>query len=100
MRRLASSTPLLALSLALVSACRGPMISPTESGPIHIGVVLPQTGDLAQDGMSWVRGVSLAADEVNAAGGLLGGRRVVLDIVNSGTDSNTGVAAARMVIAG
>ncbi len=88
---------LLGLALALPS-CRSRSLPASIDEPIRIGVVLPQSGGLAQDGQAWVRGVRLAADEVNAAGGLLGGHRVELLVRDSGTDAQAGVAAAREVL--
>jgi ABC-type branched-subunit amino acid transport system substrate-binding protein len=91
----------LALLFAVVSAiagCRGATIPSGATDPIRIGVVLPQTGGLAADGQSWVRGVRLAADEVNAAGGVLGGRRVELLVVDSATEGNAGVTGAQHVL--
>ncbi len=96
MRRLAPLFLLLVLPLA--PACRGRSLPSSVTDPVRIGVVLPQTGGLAQDGQAWVRAVRLAADEVNAAGGLLGGRRVELIVVDSATDSNAGVHGAQMVV--
>lgn len=56
----------LALALALGLGC--------SSGPkvIKIGVAGPMTGDQAKIGMDLVNGVSLAVDEWNAKGGILG----------------------------
>lgn len=98
MGRIASLTLILtlALALALAAGCRGRSLP--ASGPIRIGVVLPQSGGLAEDGQAWVRGVRLAAAEVNAAGGLLGGRRVELLVVDSATDSMAGVNGAIEVL--
>jgi ABC-type branched-subunit amino acid transport system substrate-binding protein len=93
-RRLAS----LALLLVALFGCRGRSIPASVGDPVRIGVVLPQTGGLAQDGQAWVRAVRLAADEVNAAGGVLGGRRVELLVVDSATDANAGVTGAMQVI--
>lgn len=98
MARLASLLALvLCLALALPS-CRSRSLPASVDEPIRIGVVLPQSGGLAQDGQAWVRGVRLAAEEVNAAGGLLGGRRVELLVRDSGTDAQAGVSAAREVL--
>jgi ABC-type branched-subunit amino acid transport system substrate-binding protein len=95
MRRLA---PLFACVLATIVGCRGATLPASASDPIRIGVVLPQSGGLMADGQAWVRGVRLAADEVNAAGGLLGGRRVELLIVDSATEGMAGVTGAESVI--
>ena len=47
--------------------------------PIVIGVISPNTGTLAAYGTGIVTGVQLAAEEINAAGGILG-RQVELVI--------------------
>jgi branched-chain amino acid transport system substrate-binding protein len=99
MGRLASLSIGLAVLLALFApGCRGRSIAASTSETIRIGVVLPQSGGLAEDGRAWVRGVHLAAAEVNAAGGLLGGRRVELDVEDSATSSSAGVLGARAVL--
>jgi ABC-type branched-subunit amino acid transport system substrate-binding protein len=83
-----------AVLLPLVS-CRGRTLS-TE--PVVIGVVLPASGSLGTDGMAWVRGVQLAVSEVNAAGGVLPGRRVELLIEDSETDADTAVERAEDLV--
>lgn len=67
-------------------AAQVPLGSPGASGsgaaadaPIRIGAVFPTTGNAAPLALQELRGVQLAADFVNADGGI-GGRRVVLDI--------------------
>lgn len=99
MGRLSRILVALALALALIApGCRGRSLPSSVTDPIRIGVVLPQTGGLAEDGQAWVRGVRLAAAEVNAAGGLLGGRRVELDVVDSATAADAGVSGAEQVL--
>jgi branched-chain amino acid transport system substrate-binding protein len=44
--------------------------------PIKIGVVGPHSGPAAYDGQSNLIGAEIAAQEINAAGGLLGGRKI------------------------
>lgn len=46
--------------------------SPTGDGVLHVGTLLPQTGDLAYLGPPEFAGVDLAIKEINAAGGVLG----------------------------
>lgn len=89
---------LVPIAITLALGCRGRSLPGSTSDAIRIGVVLPQSGGLAEDGQAWVRGVRLAADEVNAAGGLLGGRRVELVVVDSATDANAGVTGAQHVL--
>ncbi len=96
MRRLTSLAFVLLLALAMATGCRGASVP--SSGPIYLGVVLPQTGGLAADGAAWVRAVRLAADEVNAAGGILGGRRIELLVADSATAATAGVSGAQTVL--
>ena len=46
--------------------------------PVKIGVGLPLTGPLAFLGTEFLKGSQLAAEEVNKAGGILGGRKIEL----------------------
>lgn len=43
-----------------------------SGGPIAIGSALPMSGYAAADGIEFKRGLDLAAEEINAAGGILG----------------------------
>jgi len=70
-----------ALPLALVAgACeRVPEEgATTESGDIVVGMYGSLTGDGASFGQSSLAGTQLAVEEINAAGGLLGGRQIRL----------------------
>ncbi|HAR31720.1 MAG TPA: amino acid ABC transporter substrate-binding protein, partial [Gammaproteobacteria bacterium] len=44
----------------------------TAVGPIAIGSMVPLTGSSASDGNEFRNGLSMAIDEVNARGGILG----------------------------
>lgn len=69
---------LIALSSAILSACAagGQALeggSPSGNGqPVRIAVAAPLTGDTAEYGIGFQRAVALKADEINAAGGVLG----------------------------
>src|SRR5438445_162271 len=66
--------PLLTLFAAfglILTAC-GSSSSPTQAGPITIGVSLSLTGDFSSDGKALQQGYDLWAADVNARGGLLG----------------------------
>ena len=68
---------MIGLSLAVV-ACqvsREPQTAQSK-GDIPIGVYAAQTGSEAAFGSSTVEGEKLAADEINAAGGVLGRNRL------------------------
>ncbi|MDX9871888.1 MAG: ABC transporter substrate-binding protein, partial [Clostridia bacterium] len=72
------------LTLALVvslSACGGksapaPAAPADNSGPVKIGVISPNTGEVAAYGQAITSGIKLAIKEINAAGGILGGRPI------------------------
>ncbi|HWN89925.1 MAG TPA: ABC transporter substrate-binding protein, partial [Verrucomicrobiae bacterium] len=59
------------LSLAFVI---GAIQTAPAQEPIKIGVVGPHSGPAAYDGQSNLIGAQVAAEEINQAGGLLGGR--------------------------
>jgi branched-chain amino acid transport system substrate-binding protein len=68
-----------ALALVLPAACeRRDAGGATTTGPIVVGMYGSLTGDGASFGVSSREGTELAVDEVNTAGGLLGGRRIQL----------------------
>jgi branched-chain amino acid transport system substrate-binding protein len=63
--------------------------------PIKVGLVAALSGPSAQSGEAITRGISLAIDEINAKGGLLGGR--MLELVQRDDESSPpkGLIAAR-----
>ena len=67
---------LLAASLTItLAACAGTEDSASDDSsedPIVIGTISPNTGSLAAYGTGVTTGVELAAEEINAAGGILG----------------------------
>ena len=66
-----------------------PAIVRAQSGPIKIGHLTPLTGFLGALGEYAVMGIKMAADEINAAGGVLGRKLDVMseDSVNPATAS-------------
>lgn len=82
---------LLVACLAVLAACGG---APGEGGPIYVGVAGPMTGDLAQFGEALRNGATLAFDEVNAEGGILG-RRIEIVVGDDMARANEGVNVAR-----
>jgi branched-chain amino acid transport system substrate-binding protein len=86
----------LARSLALGAALAiFGAASANAAEPIKIGHVAALSGASAQSGEAITRGLSLAIDEINAKGGLLGGR--MLELVQRDDESNPpkGLIAAR-----
>lgn len=74
----------LTLALALVS-CGDGQGSPRDE-PIVIGVIVSLSGALGSVGDHLAKSAQLAAREINAAGGLLGGRQIELVVVDDRTD--------------
>lgn len=69
-----------------------------QGEPIKIGLVTALTGQSALAGEAITRGLTVAIDEINAKGGLLGGRK--LELVRRDDEANPakGVTAARELI--
>jgi branched-chain amino acid transport system substrate-binding protein len=63
--------------------------------PIKIGLVAALSGGSAKSGEGITRGLTVAIDEINAAGGLLGGRKLVLVRRDDESNPAKGQTAAR-----
>ncbi len=81
------------VALALAGACQA-----QSAEPVKIGLVTALSGQSALAGEAITRGLQLAIEEVNAKGGVLGGRK--LELVRRDDESNPakGVVAARELI--
>lgn len=66
--------------------------------PIKIGLVTALSGQSARSGEAITRGLTVAIDEINAAGGLLGGRKIELVRRDDESSPAKGVTAARELI--
>jgi branched-chain amino acid transport system substrate-binding protein len=85
--------------LAVCAAAVGAAWFPAHAAdPIRIGLVTALSGQSAQSGEAITRGMTIAIDEINASGGLLGGR--MLELVRRDDEANPakGVIAARELI--
>jgi branched-chain amino acid transport system substrate-binding protein len=67
------------------------------TGPIRIGVLIPLTGSTSQFGASMGKAAQLAAEEVNAAGGVKG-RKIEILIEDDQSNPEAAVRAARKLI--
>lgn len=90
MRRIAIT--LTAATLALAGLGLAPTIqaAPSKGNPIVVAVEAPLTGDQASNGIDMLRGVQLAAKQINAKGGV-NGRKVT--IVSIDDQANPDLAA-------
>jgi len=82
-----------ALSAALPAAAQ-------TAGEINVGIILPLSGANAQFGINSRQGIELAADEINAAGGIkaLGGARLRLVVADSTSQPTTAATVAQRLI--
>jgi len=83
----------LAASMATAAAQ-----STGSSDPVRIGLEAPLTGDQKAIGQGMLKGAQLAADQLNADGGIAG-RKVVIVPIDDAADPETGVKAANAAIA-
>jgi len=84
---------LLAAAAATVIACVPAMAQET----IKLGLVAAMSGQSAKSGEAIVRGLSIAIDEVNAKGGLLG-KKVELIVRDDESNPAKGAVAARELV--
>lgn len=87
------------LAIAVVASCsRDDARKPEKI--VRVGVLFPMTGDLADKGKDSVQGVTLAVEEVNAAGGIaaLGGARIEMVSGDTRGNPDTGVEEAERLI--
>ena len=68
------------------------------SEPIRIGVLAPLTGGGGPYGADIVKASKLAADQINASGGVLGGRKIELFVEDDETSATAAVKAARKLL--
>lgn len=71
-RRIAAMSCLLGAVLLCLQAACAPTRDQIANEPIEIGVIAPVTGSVSVWGTNTLRGIQLAAEEVNEAGGLSG----------------------------
>ncbi len=87
----------LILLAMLVSACGGSGSSSTNTSPIKVGVIGPFSGFEAFIGPDILKGVQVAAAQINANGGILG-RQVTVVTADTGGDAVDAVPALRKLI--
>ena len=91
----------LLLCLAMIA---GLMLMPATAmaaatgEPVKIGTIAPMTGSLATYGESTTNGIKLAIEEINAAGGVLGGRPLELAVLDDKGDSTEGANAFNKLV--
>lgn len=95
-----ATTVLVAASGLALAGCSGGAVneaSGSSDGPIKIAVVTPESGPYAAYGEEQRKGITFAAEQANAAGGV-GGRKVELVFAdNLGTPDGSIAASQRLV---
>jgi branched-chain amino acid transport system substrate-binding protein len=81
---------------AVIAFCGS--VSALAEEPIKVGLVAALSGPSAQSGEAITRGLQLAIDEINAKGGLLGGRMLQLVQRDDESSPPKGLIAARELI--
>lgn len=95
--RIVPSVIALALVLVVAGCSSSSSNSSKSSSTVRIGLEAPLTGDQKDVGTGMLEGARLAADELNAAGGI-NGRKVEIVPIDDAADATTGVAAAKSAI--
>ena len=87
-----------ALLLSLVAVTTGllvPNAGAQSQAPVKIGGIVFLTGKFASYGAEYANGMKLGVDYVNRHGGVLGGRKLELDIQDSASDSGQAATLLR-----
>jgi branched-chain amino acid transport system substrate-binding protein len=93
-RAMLSGTAALLAAPSIISSVRA------EAPAVNVGVIMPLSGPNAQFGINSRNGLELAADEINAAGGIaeLGGARINLVVADAtSTPTTAGNVAQRLI---
>src|SRR3954465_13743669 len=83
------------LTAVTLSLAAGPALA---ADPIKVGHIAALSGASAQSGEAITRGLQIAIDEINAKGGLLGGRKLELVQRDDESVPPKGIVAARELI--
>ena len=87
------------LSIVLAVALSAAGLAPAQSkDPVKVGLAAAVSGGSAASGEAIKRGLQIAIDEVNAKGGVLGGRKLELVIRDDEGNPQKGVTIARELV--
>jgi branched-chain amino acid transport system substrate-binding protein len=85
--------------LAFMAFAMAVAATPVDAAdPVKIGLVAALSGQSAASGEAITRGLTVAIDEINAKGGVLGGRKLELIRRDDESNPSKGVTAARELI--
>lgn len=87
----------LSIVLAVALSAVGPALAQSKE-PVKIGLSAAVSGGSAASGEAIKRGIQIAIDEINAKGGVLGGRKLDLVIRDDEGNPQKGVTIARELV--
>jgi branched-chain amino acid transport system substrate-binding protein len=88
---------LIASLLSLLLSLTGPALAQSKE-PVKIGLSAAVSGGSAASGEAIKRGLQIAIDEINAKGGVLGGRKLELVVRDDEGNPQKGVTIARELV--
>src|SRR6266542_6156399 len=88
---------MLSTLLALVQGAVDPALAQSKE-PVKIGLSAAVSGGSAASGEAIKRGLQIAIDEINAKGGVLGGRKLELVVRDDEGNPQKGVTIARELV--
>jgi branched-chain amino acid transport system substrate-binding protein len=88
----------ITLSIALVALAAIAGASRAQQPPVKLGLAAAVSGGSAASGDAIKRGLQIAMDEINARGGVLGGRKLELVIRDDEGNPQKGVTIARELV--
>jgi branched-chain amino acid transport system substrate-binding protein len=87
------------IPLCVLMGCVMLSLSPAFAAePVKIGMIFPVTGKVAYDGQAVVSGCKAAISYLNEKGGILGGRKLELELIDSVCQPAQAVSAAKRLI--
>jgi branched-chain amino acid transport system substrate-binding protein len=94
MKRVSCALTVLAVVIAALAA----LPSSAQQSPVKVGLAAAVSGGSAASGEAIRRGLVIAIDEVNARGGVLGGRKLELVVRDDEGNPQKGVTIARELV--
>lgn len=94
--RVAAVGTALALALTACASDGGDGPAANEVDAVKLGAILPLTGATAQNGNNSLRGIELAVEQINSAGGIksMGGAKIELSTADATSDPAKAASAA------
>ncbi|MGB8955371.1 MAG: ABC transporter substrate-binding protein, partial [Tumebacillaceae bacterium] len=96
-KKLIAVTAVLTLAVGMVGCSKSSSGGSSSGDTIKIGANLEMTGQVAAFGQSQLSGIKLAADEINAAGGVLGKKLEIISSDNASKKEESTRVATKLI---